>query len=68
MPVALHFRTAFRARFRRQIKAGTVAAVCNKFAVLAFGADIMRAEGFTSDMPDIVATNDEPTLPREPTR
>ena len=35
-------RSADRAFFRRQVKPGAIAAVCNKFTMLALRADIMR--------------------------
>ena len=51
--------------FFRQVKARADLTLCEKLAVFAVGAVIVRR--LTSEMPAIVATNEEPTDPREPT-
>ena len=54
------FSAAFGAYFRRQVIARAICTVKEELAVLAVGAEIM-------EIPDIFATNDEPTEPLEPT-
>ena len=44
MPISVHLCSALRAFLRWQIKPRTNAAICNKFTVLAFWADIMRCK------------------------
>ena len=45
MAVPVHLRPAVRTVLWRQVKAGADAAVCDKFAVLALGADIVGRKG-----------------------
>ena len=44
MPISVHFCSAFRALLCWQVESRTNAAICNKFTVLAFRADIMRCK------------------------
>ena len=63
---------AVRTLLRRHIASGTSGIFFYllriKIYIMTVATVIMRASGFTSVIPDMVATNDDPTDPREPTR